>query len=104
MIPAGSELINQKSCSTEQVDPGDYQELPGMLLRSSPRADSRLKWEVPPHHVTAPVVHLTCSLRSLVSYGVKHSKKNSMSTRAYVLFSLPFENDDFRSDCRNRRQ
>ena len=67
MIPARSELINQRRCSTELVDPGDTQELPEMLLRSPPRADSQLKWEVPPHHtltlnpnpkhhVTAPVV------------------------------------------------
>ena len=28
------------------------------------------------------------SLRSLVSYRVKHSKRNSISTRAYVLFSI----------------
>ena len=32
--------------------------------------------------------YLTCSLRSLVSYRVKHSKRNSTSTRAHVLFSL----------------
>ena len=32
--------------------------------------------------------HLTGSLRSLVSYRVKHSKKNSISTRAHVLFSI----------------
>ena len=32
--------------------------------------------------------HLACSLRSLVSYRVKHSKRNSTSTRAHVLFSL----------------
>ena len=32
--------------------------------------------------------HLTRSLRSLVSYRVKHSKRNSISTRAHVLFSL----------------
>ena len=56
MIPARSELINQRRCSTELVDPGDTQELPEMLLRSPPRSDSQLKWEVPPHHVTAPVV------------------------------------------------
>ena len=56
MIPSRSELIGQRSCSTELVDPGDTQELPGMLLRSPPREDSRLKWEVPPHRVTAPVV------------------------------------------------
>ena len=31
--------------------------------------------------------HLTRSLRSLESYRVKHSKRNSISTRAYVLFS-----------------
>ena len=31
--------------------------------------------------------HLTRSLRSLVSYRVKHSKRNSISTRTYVLFS-----------------
>ena len=30
--------------------------------------------------------HLTRSLRSLVSYRVKHSKINSISTRAHVLF------------------
>ena len=56
MIPARSELINQRSCSTELVNPGGTQELPGMLLRSPPRTDSRLKWEVLPHHVTEPVV------------------------------------------------
>ena len=32
--------------------------------------------------------HLTRSLRSLVRYRVKHSKRNSISTRAYALFSL----------------
>ena len=32
--------------------------------------------------------HLTRSLRSLVSYRVKHSKGNSISTRAHVLFSI----------------
>ena len=32
--------------------------------------------------------HLTRSLRSLVSYRVKHSKRNSVSTRAHVLFSI----------------
>ena len=32
--------------------------------------------------------HLTRSLRSLVSYRVKHSKRNSISTRARVLFSM----------------
>ena len=31
--------------------------------------------------------HSTRSLRSLESYRVKHSKRNSISTRAYVLFS-----------------
>ena len=31
--------------------------------------------------------HLTRSLRSLVSYRVKHSKRNSISTRAHVSFS-----------------
>ena len=31
--------------------------------------------------------HLTRSLRALVSYRVKHSKRNSISTRTYVLFS-----------------
>ena len=31
--------------------------------------------------------HPTRSLRSLESYRVKHSKRNSISTRAYVLFS-----------------
>ena len=31
--------------------------------------------------------HLTRSLRSLVSYRVKHSKRNSISTRTHVLFS-----------------
>ena len=29
-------------------------------------------------------------LRSLVSYGVEHSKRNSISTRAHVLFSICF--------------
>ena len=39
--------------------------------------------------------HLTRSLRSLVSYRVKHSKRNSLSTRAHVLFSiyLVFDNE-----------
>ena len=32
--------------------------------------------------------HLTRSLRSLVSYRVKHSKRNSISTRAHVLFPI----------------
>ena len=32
--------------------------------------------------------HLTRSLRSLVSYRVKRSKRNSISTRAHVLFSI----------------
>ena len=32
--------------------------------------------------------HLTRSLHSLVSYRVKHSKRNSISTRAHVLFSI----------------
>ena len=32
--------------------------------------------------------HLTRSLRSLVSYRVKHTKRNSISTRAHVLFSI----------------
>ena len=32
--------------------------------------------------------HLTRSLRSLVSYQVKYSKRNSISTRALVLFSM----------------
>ena len=32
--------------------------------------------------------HLTRSLRSLVSDRVKHSKRNSISTRAHVLFSI----------------
>ena len=32
--------------------------------------------------------HLTRSLRSLVSYRVKHSKINSISTRAHVLFPI----------------
>ena len=32
--------------------------------------------------------HLTRSLRSLVSYRVKHLKRNFISTRAYVLFSI----------------
>ena len=32
--------------------------------------------------------HLSRSLCSLVSYRVKHSKRNSMSTRAHVLFSI----------------
>ena len=31
---------------------------------------------------------LTRSLRSLVSYRVKHSKRNSLSSRAHVLFSI----------------
>ena len=32
--------------------------------------------------------HLTRSLRSLVSYRVKQSKRNSISSRAHVLFSI----------------
>ena len=32
--------------------------------------------------------HLTRSLRSLVSYRVEHSKRNSISTRALVLFPI----------------
>ena len=32
--------------------------------------------------------HLTRSLHSLVSYRVKHSKRNSLSTRAHVLFAI----------------
>ena len=32
--------------------------------------------------------HLTPSLRSLVSYRVEHSKRNSTSTRVHVLFSI----------------
>ena len=32
--------------------------------------------------------HLTRSLRSLVSYRVKHSERKSISTRAHVLFSM----------------
>ena len=32
--------------------------------------------------------HLTRSLRSLLSYRVEHSKRNSISTRAHVLFSI----------------
>ena len=32
--------------------------------------------------------HLTRSLRSLVSYRVKHSKRNSISSRVHVLFSI----------------
>ena len=40
--------------------------------------------------------HLTRSLRSLVSNRVKHWKRNSISTRAHVLFSiyLLFEFED----------
>ena len=34
--------------------------------------------------------HLTRLLRSLVSYRVEHSKRNSISTRAHVLFSICF--------------
>ena len=30
----------------------------------------------------------TCALRSLVSYGAKHSKRNSISTRAHVVLSI----------------
>ena len=33
-------------------------------------------------------LHLTRSLRSLVSYRVERSKLNSISTRAHVLFSM----------------
>ena len=32
--------------------------------------------------------HLIRLLRPLVSYRVKHSKRNSISTRAHVLFSI----------------
>ena len=32
--------------------------------------------------------HLTCSLRLLVSYRIKHSKRNSISARAHVLSSI----------------
>ena len=32
--------------------------------------------------------HLTCPLRSLVSYRVKHSKRNSISTRAHVWYIM----------------
>ena len=32
--------------------------------------------------------HLTCSLRLLVSYRIKHSKRNSISARALVLYSI----------------
>ena len=34
--------------------------------------------------------HLTRLLRSLVSYRVEHSWRNSISTRAHVLFSIEF--------------
>ena len=34
--------------------------------------------------------HLTRSLRSLVSYQVTHPKRNSISMRAHVLFSIYF--------------
>ena len=36
--------------------------------------------------------HLTCSLRSLVSYQVKRSKRNSISTCAHILFSISSKN------------
>ena len=39
--------------------------------------------------------HLTRSLRSLVSYQVKHSKRNSISTRAHVLFSIYLTNSGY---------
>ena len=32
--------------------------------------------------------HLTRTLRSFVSYRVEHSKRNSVSSRAHVLFSI----------------
>ena len=32
--------------------------------------------------------HLTCSRRSLVRYRVKHSKRNSISKRTQLLFSI----------------
>ena len=32
--------------------------------------------------------HLTCSLRLLVSYRIKHSKRNSISARAHMLSSI----------------
>ena len=38
--------------------------------------------------------HLTHSLRSLVSYRVKHSKRNSISTRVHVSFSIYHINCD----------
>ena len=47
--------------------------------------------------------HLTRSLRSFVSYRVKHSKRNSISTRAHVLFSMQRVNliNEDESDLRN---
>ena len=37
---------------------------------------------------SCPTRHLTRSPRSLVNYLVKHSKRNSSSTPAHVLFSI----------------
>ena len=49
--------------------------------------------------------HLTRSLRSLVSYRVKHSKGNSISTRTHVLFFMCIiNNNNSQFSQRNRKQ
>ena len=49
--------------------------------------------------------HLTRSLRSLVSYRVEHSKRNSISTRAHVLFSISLRTSSaFRKDASLQRK
>ena len=48
--------------------------------------------------------HLTRSLRSLVSYRVKHSKRNSISTRAQVLFFITTMSDQGRISPNNVNQ
>ena len=42
--------------------------------------------------------HLTHLLRSLVSYQIKHSKRNSTSTCAHVLFSISSEDPKYIPD------
>ena len=91
-----------------------YYNYPPFNLESQSEAECRANFRVEKHHI--PLVedalqipqyfvctwllvdmeflfscstrHLTRSLRSLVSYRVKHSKINSISTRAYVLFPI----------------
>ena len=45
--------------------------------------------------------HLSRSLRLLVSYRVKHSKRNSISTSAHVVFSIYYtrERDEANPEC-----